>query len=191
MAVVLLRSMLRIMVSPRAVIDELCDSERASGVAPVVVAGVAWALLCGTLYIAGHQPSVVLWPALRQHYYLLQALFVTPLLLAMWQLGAKVAALLSGTAPDSRPALRAVFGYVLGAPLLWLLLLPDAVAYALVGHAGMGKLLRYYAPLVPLWTLVLGTLAIARASGKSRVRSALVMLLVYLLLGVIAGAALR
>lgn len=137
--------------------------------ASVAIAGAIWAGLCLRLAADGHAPSVTLVAIPRGHYYLAQALFVVPVLLAQWLATAGIAQLVTKA---RFVALAAALGPALAAPLVVVFLVPDLVAYALVGFGALGKLVRITAPLVVLTTIGLSALAIrAVTEGASRWRA--------------------
>lgn len=135
--------------------------------ASVAIAGAIWAGLCLRLAADGHAPSVTLVAIPR--YYLAQAGFVVPVLLAQWLATAGIANLVTKA---RFIALAAALGPALAAPLVVIFLVPDLVAYALVGFDALGKLVRITAPLMLLTTIGLSALAIrAVTEGASRWRA--------------------
>lgn len=153
------------------------------GVNLLWLSGAVWALFCAWLWSAGHAPSRTFVPIPRELYYAAQALFVIPLLLMQWKLATWLAARLGGSVPK---VLASGMAEALAVPLLVLFLLPDLVSYGLFGFGSLGKLVRVTAPLSFVVSLALGTIAVARASGRSYPRSAgaaLAALLAQALLG--------
>jgi hypothetical protein len=153
---------------PRALIDRLARGRVLwPGVSIVLGAAALWALLCLLLAAGGHAPSVALVPIAREHYYLWQAGFVAPLLLAQWGLCSLVVARLAraqgGTAADAATA--NAMAIALALPLVALFLVPDLIAYGAGGFAALGPLVRITAPLSFLVTLALATDAVRALHG--------------------------
>lgn len=157
------------------------------GAASVAVAGAAWAVLCLVLAADGHAPSVTLVPIPREHYYLAQAAFVLPLLLAQWGLcvaATQTVAKALGGRGEVVPTANGL-GLALAAPLLLLFLLPDAVAYAVGGFAWLGPLVRVTSPLAFVATIGVATVVVRVGHGLARGRA-----FVAALAGVVVQAAL-
>jgi hypothetical protein len=141
------------------------------GALAVLSTGTLWAAFLLVLHRGGHAPSgPLVLPIPRVDYYLYEAAFVTPALLAMW-LGASVA----GHAIAKRLGGRATLAdtaspiaYALATPFLVAWLLPDAVVMALAGFEAMAKGMRVYVPISALWTLVLLFFAIRASHGVGR-----------------------
>lgn len=164
-----------------------------SGVLFVVLAGGAWALLCAALAIAGHSPTIALVPIPREHYYAAQAVFVVPLLLVAWLLctviARGVATLLGGSA-GFVPAANAI-APALALPLLVVFLVPDAIAWMLLGFDGLGAVVRVTGPLSFVAMLVCVTMAIGAASSVSTGRAFVAAFAGVLVQGALAGVFLR
>lgn len=148
------------------------------GAAAVVLAGSIWAVLCLVLARDGHAPSVTLVPIPRERYYLAQAAFVVPVLLAQWVLCASIATrsarALGGAGPFSATA--GGLGVALALPLAALFLIPDLIAYTAFGFSALGALVRVTAPLSFVATLALATGVVRRVhalpAAKALVASA-------------------
>jgi hypothetical protein len=117
------------------------------------------------LAAGGHEPAVTLVPIPRADYYAAQALFVVPVLLALWTLCAAVAyrlaRALGGTGSFGGTA--NAIGIALALPLAVLFLVPDFVAYGLAGFDALGLVVRVTAPLSFAATLWLATIAVGVA----------------------------
>jgi hypothetical protein len=139
----------------------------------MTIAAALWAALCVTLAADGHAPSVAVIPIAREHYYLAQAAFVLPLLLALWLVCARaalaVATALGGAGRWTTTA--SPMGFALAIPLVFFFLLPDFVVYAASGFGALGALLRVTAPLSFAATLLLATQAISVSHGLSSRRA--------------------
>jgi hypothetical protein len=146
------------------------------GAVAVASAGAVWAILCGLLAAGGHAPSVTLLPIPRERYYLAQALFVVPVLLAQWALCAALAhaAARALGGRGALPATANALGLALAVPLLVIFLVPDLVAYLSMGFAALGPLVRVTAPLALIGSLVLATAAVrsTHALGTGRALAA-------------------
>lgn len=158
------RRMILALFKPAALADEI-EGAREGAIA-VVALGVAWGLFSLWLFLAGHGPSFTLVPIPKSHYYLAQAFFVVPLCLVLWQLMSWVALAVAG-ARERRALTMGVLAYVYAAPLLFSFVLVDVVIFSAFGFEAMGRYLRFYAPLAPLWTLVGCTVALRRALSIS------------------------
>jgi len=134
---------------------------------------VVWALFCLALAHEGRVPSRTFVPIPQRHYYAVQALFVTPLLLLQWlvcsAISTTVARALGGSARFRETANK--LGLALALPLLVLFLLPDVVVYALWGFPALGKLVRVTAPLSFAVTMSAVTASLQTLHGLSWARA--------------------
>lgn len=159
----------------------------------VLVAGAIWAALCLLLYRAGHAPSRALVPIARADYYLYQACFVVPLLLAQWRLASavaqRVARALGGHGAASLLSDR--LAPALALPLILLFLVPDLLAYAWLGFGALAKLVRITAPLSFAGSVWLGSRAVRRVHALGGGRAFAAALLGVLAQALLGGVLLR
>jgi hypothetical protein len=151
--------------APTAIADEIRAAPRArDGAYAVALLGCLWSAFSLWLHLGGHAPSFVLLPIPKERYYLAQAVFVVPLTLALWWLMSTIAAALAGARDQRRRAATfAALGYAYAAPLIFGFLLVDVVIFQAAGFAALGRYIRFYAPIAPLWALIAGTIAVRRA----------------------------
>jgi hypothetical protein len=164
-----------------------------SGALFVLAAGGAWALLCAALAIAGHSPSVAVVPIPREHYYAAQAVFVVPLLLVSWLLCSTIAERVGrflGGQGGFVPAANGI-APALALPLIVVFVVPDAIAWALLGFDGLGAVVRVTGPLSFLAMLVLATMAVRAASSLSYGRAFVAAFAGVFVQGALAGVLLR
>lgn len=164
-----------------------------SGAVYVLLAGGGWALLCAALATAGHSPSIALVPIPREHYYAAQAVFVVPLLLASWLLCAALArgvARILGANGGFVPAANAI-APALALPLLVVFLVPDAIAWMLLGFEALGAVVRVTGPLSFAAMLVCVTVAVRAASSLSTGRAFVAAFCGVFAQGALAGVFLR
>jgi hypothetical protein len=175
------------------VIDHASARARRSAIAIVLVAGAIWACLCLILYRAGHAPSRTLVPIARADYYLYQACFVVPLLLAQWCLASAVARRIARALGGSGEArqLTDQIAPALALPLILLFLAPDLLTYAWLGFSALAKLVRITAPLSFLGSVWLGTRAVRRTQGLRGGRALLAAFLAVLAQSLVGGVLLR
>lgn len=164
-----------------------------SGALFVVLAGGGWALLCAALAAAGHSPSVALVPIPREHYYAAQAAFVVPVLLGSWLLCALIAervARVLGGSGGFAPMANAL-APALALPLLAIFLVPDAIAWVLLGFDGLGAVVRVTGPLSFVAMLACATMAVRAAASLSTARAFVAALAGVFVQGALAGVLLR
>lgn len=159
----------------------------------IVGAGALWALLCLKLGLDGHAPSVTLVPIPKRHYYLAQAAFVVPLLLALWGLctivAQRVAERLAGagtlhdTARGMAPALAL--------PIVVCIVLPDLFVYLSLGFGALAKALSVTAPAAAIASVVLATRAVRKAHALATSRAFVAALSGVLTQAFVGGIALR
>ena len=146
----------------------LAQHERAwPGALSIWLTGTCWAVLCVMLASGGHMPSRTLVPIVREHYYAAQAFFVTPLLAFLWLLCATVTAVTAralGGRGNWTTTANCV-GVALAVPLLLLFLLPDLIAYQLLGFPALRLLVLVTAPLSFLGSLALSTFMLRISHG--------------------------
>lgn len=158
------RRLVLMLVRPSAVAADLARTPpRWGGAVAVLQLGLVWAGLSAALHAAGHGPSMSLVPIPRSSYYAAQAVFVVPLTLACWWLMSVVASAVAGADAAGKAKVAAVLGHAYAAPLIFLFLAIDIVLYAGWGFAALGKYLRFYAPIAPIWAIVVGTLGLREA----------------------------
>ncbi len=167
------RTMVQMLFAPARVADALGERPAVwQGGGAVLTLGVLWAAFSLVLYLRGHAPSFVLLPIPRPAYYLWQSLFVVPVTLASWWVLGSVAAWVAGAARGpARDGVIAVLGVAYAAPLVFGFLAVDVVLFAAFGFEAMGRAIRFYAPLAPLWGLWVGTLAVRRRLSVSTARA--------------------
>lgn len=179
---------------PRATFAELEREGKArTGAALVALSGACWAALTAALHAHGHAPSVTLVPIARSDYYLWQTGFVVPLLLVLWLLLTGIVHLLcrrAGAQPRLRPAL-AVLGAAYAVPLLFFFIVPDVFIYAALGFDALRQSVRWYAPVTPLVTLVLTTLALTQLYRVGTVRAFAAALVALTAQAAVGGVLLR
>lgn len=150
----------------------------------VAAEGAAHGALCLWMYSDGHSPSFVGWPVPAEQYYLLQGLGLPLLMPLLWWVACRVTARLAATEPAR---LAAPLSRALALPTFLLLVLPDAVAYAVGGMAALTLAARVVGPLVLLGLAAAAVRATRRAlpelSTVRAVLSALGGLLAALVLG--------
>jgi hypothetical protein len=154
----------------------------------LLVGGLCWAGLCLLLAAGGHAPSRVFLPIPREHYYLWQAAFVTPLLFLLWWVASRISHAAArglggvGSQKDSAQALA----LALAVPIVVGLVMPDLVVYLVFGFPALARLIPWTAPLSALVTIALAAWALARshrlATGRA-LAAALAGVLVQALLG--------
>lgn len=183
----------RMLVSPTAVAGDIRASPRASdGAYAVLQLGVAWSALSLWLYLEGHGPSFSLLPIAKGDYYLAQAVFVVPLTLALWWLMSTIAcAVARAREPERRAAAFSALGHAYAAPLLFAFILVDAVIFGAAGFAAMGRYIRFYAPIAPIWALVAATRALRNALGVTTGRALAACALAMLAQALVGGVFLR
>lgn len=143
--------------------------ERHRGLASMVFAGALWAALCAWLAIDGQSPSKATPFIPGEKHYLMQAVYILPLLLVGWQIFGRVAFRLvrrAGGGATKTQTLQ-VTGLCYGLSLALLFVVPDLVVYGLQGFSGMGPLLRFTGPLVLVVALGSSVWAVARLNGMA------------------------
>lgn len=142
------------------------------GLASVVFAGAAWALLSVHLYLDGHAPAWVLPPLRAETYYRAQAWFVAPLLVLLWLVLSWVAYRLSGgrrTGPFR--LLAGWLGVAYALALLVCFLGPEWLVYGGLGIDGLRAVVRYTGPLLALGAWALTTVVLRLVRGVSLLRA--------------------
>ncbi len=187
------RRLLTILVRPAKVGEQVRQAPaRADGAVAVAQLGAVWAAFCAALFAGGHSPSFSLLPIAVGRYYLWQALFVIPLTLALWWVMCTVAARVAGANTAERKAATfAALGYAYAGPLIIAFLLVDIAIYAMLGFAAMGRLIRFYAPIAPLWAVVAGTLCLRAALSLNTGRALAAVVSGMLVQALIGGVFLR
>jgi len=178
---------------PRATIEGVASrGDPREGRAAILVLGLVHAAFSLTLFFAGHAPRFGIPGLGRENHYLVQALFIVPLYLALSALGGLVALRLAGAeGQGSRDASIAVFRVAYAAPMLFFFLVPDLVVYVALGFGAIGKAMRYYAPLAALACVALGALGFSRVHGLRASRAALAVLAGFAAQALVGGAFLR
>lgn len=174
-------------------IDHSPVRSRRSASAIVLAAGAIWACFCVLLHRTGHAPSRTLVPIARADYYLYQACFVVPLLLAQWRLASAVAhrvARALGGRGEAAP-LTVQLAPALALPLIVVFLVPDLVTYAWLGFAALAKLVRITAPLSFVCSVWLGTRAVQRVHRLGGGRALVAALVGVLAQALVGGVLLR
>ncbi|HMR76372.1 MAG TPA: hypothetical protein PKD61_14715 [Polyangiaceae bacterium] len=120
---------------------------------PVAGVGLSWSALSIWLALNGHEPSGPVFVAPRAMYYAAQAVFAPPVLLLQFWVLCGVCGLIAGAKRGDLPlqALSTAFA----APLFFLWLLPDAVAYGVWGFGALTQVVRIAAPATAVVTVLL------------------------------------
>lgn len=120
---------------------------------PVAGVGLSWSALSIWLAMDGHAPSGPVFVAPRAMYYAAQAAFAPPVLLLQFWVLCGVCGLVAGVKRAELPlqALSTAFA----APLFFLWLLPDAVAYGVWGFGALTQVVRIAAPATAVVTVFL------------------------------------
>ena len=131
----LARALFGTLIRPRSTFASMaaCTSSRSGGAA-VAVLGMLWGLLCLLLWSSHRAPHAVLLPIAPENYYLLQGLFMLPILTGLWWVFSEITHRLAGGGLES--PVRTALGFAYAAPmslhvsaeLLAHLLLPDRLA---------------------------------------------------------------
>lgn len=187
-------SLSALLLAPRSAMAAVAArADTREGLRPMLLLGVLHAAFSLLLFLAGHAPKMGIPGLPRETHYLIQAVFLVPLYLVLWQIGARVAhalARLSNT-PERRPAALAVFGVAYAAPMILLFLVPDILVFALLGFDRIGKLMRYYAPLAAASSVTLGALGLRSAFSIGNGRAFFASLAGFLAQAVVGGVFLR
>lgn len=176
-----LRALVTVLLRPRATAEALLAAPALTSRLAVLVVGLTWGALSATLHLGGHSPSAPVLFYGRPGYYLMQAILLPVLLPAGWGILAVVAGRTLG-APTAGVA-RALAAPYAGA-VLWGLVVPDTLAYAVGGFEGLGRILPITGGLVVVGASVLGVRAAAALGGTLPRRISAV------LLGLVAQASL-
>ncbi len=146
----------------------------------VAAEGTAHGALCLWLYVDGHAPSFVGWPVDPQRYYLFEALTLPLLMPALWWVACRVAGRIARVPPDT---LAAPLARALALPTLLLLVLPDALAYAIGGMEALTLAARFFGPVLLLALLLSAGLSVRRVVPRRGALAGVCSLTVALLLG--------
>lgn len=146
----------------------------------VATEGIAHGALCLWLYADGHAPSFVGWPVDPEHYYLLQGLALPLLMPALWWVACRVAGRIARV-PAAQ--LAAPLARALALPTLLLLVLPDALAYALGGLPALTLAARFVGPVLLLTLLISAGRSVHRVAPERGGIAGVCGLLAALLLG--------
>ena len=120
------------------------------GAASVVGMALLFAAFDVWLYLDGHQPSFTGNGIGAEHYYLWQAVFLTPLMFIGWLLFGGVAhatAQKLGDGDGDLSATAARLGRFYGASIGLLYVLPDIIAYAIGGFDALAPVMKVTTPL--------------------------------------------
>jgi hypothetical protein len=164
-----------------------------AGAAAMGIFGLAYAGFVLALYLRGHRPTFTGNPIPAASYYLWQALFLPPLLLALWWLYGAVAQglcrLAGGT--GSRRATLATLGFAYAVPMTLGYVLPDVLVFAVQGHGALAGAMRWYAPVALVWSLALAALALRAVHGIGLVRTVPTALAAFVLQALVGGTLIR
>lgn len=143
------------------------DPSARSGAAAMALLGIGWTTLLLLLWAGGHGPSFSLLPIARNDYYLVQALFMLPLLTALWWIHAEIAHRICRAAGGVGPAsgVRTALGFAYAAPMLFAHVLPELAAYLSAGFDAMALVGRFSLGLAALWVWALSAAALRVAHG--------------------------
>lgn len=143
------------------------------GAGPALAAlGVSYAVFSFLLQRAGASARAVWLPIAPESYYGAQALFVAPLFVGLAAIFTLVTRAVA--APRQEVSFRDAFESLAPAyawPILLAFVLPDLVAFHVVGFAGLGKAMRLYAPLMPVLVMIATTIRARALFGVSQVRA--------------------
>lgn len=129
----------------------------------VLVLGLCWAGLYASLATGGHAPSFTRGlPVPAADYYRVAALYVVPLVCLVAWLFARVAQSVAGVTGAREDLMRAY-----ARPTVVLFITPDLLTYAAFGHASMGSVVRFTAPLTGVVVAVLSIAVLKRAGAAS------------------------
>ena len=144
------------------------------------------------LFLSGAPARAVWLPIEPSAYYLAQAVFVWPLFAlltvvftATVRATANPSAL--GTFRESYDALAQAYAW----PLLLCFVIPDVVAFLIVGQAGLAKAMRYYAWIAPLAIVALSARYARTRFGVSTGRAALASVAALFAQGALGATVLR
>lgn len=159
----------------------------------VIGTGLLWAALSVALHAGGHAPSATLVPIPREQYYLWQAFFVTPLVVAQWLVlsatAQGVARALGGRGEWGTTARGLAVAFAL--PLLVLFVLPDLLVYAIAGFDALASGMRIYGPAAAFVVLVGSTRVVGHVHDVSLPRAFVAALAGLVLQAVVAAPLLR
>lgn len=154
---------------PRRTMAALARQPKARpGASAIALLGIFWTALSVLLWNAGRVPRFVLLPVPPDLYYLIQALFVLPLVTALWWLHAGVAHALCRLAKGDgeEPGVRAALGFAYAVPMLVHVLVELGV-YLALGFEGLAVVARFSMPIAALWVWALSALALRVAHRVS------------------------
>lgn len=185
---------LAILRSPRtAIADVAARGAQREGLSAILVLGVLHAGFSLLLYWGGHAPRRGIPGFAREPHYLWQAIFIIPLYLLLFGLGALVthglARKFSGS--GSRQASLAVFGVAYAIPMIVFFIVPDIIVFLTLGFSFMGKAMRFYAPIAALTCLWLGAWGIFRAHKLGPGRATFVVFIGFFVQSLVGSVFLR
>jgi hypothetical protein len=185
------RRILRFALRPQSAMDAVANQPLPrEGVMAVSFVPFVWSMFCLLLFAGGHAPSFALVPVPRESYYLAQAVFVFPVTLGLWWLmGVVVTRIVGG--PSHSEVVFSLVGYAYAAPMLFAFLLVDVVIYGVSGFEALGRYIRFYAPVAPLWSLALATVGLRRAVGATWGRALLASMAALAVQAIVGGLVLR
>ncbi len=159
----------------------------------IVALGLAYSAFCLMLWAAGHQPSrVPFWfrpSGIPEHYYLVQAVLLTPLFWGLWKLYSRVAGAVAKT--DALGEVQEAVGVALGGALLFGFVLPDAVVFAVWGFDRLPSAMPYYAPIAVLGVLLGSARGLRSALGLGWGRSLAASWAGFFVMALLAGLVIR
>lgn len=158
-----------VLVRPRSTFAALtAQSTARPGASAIALLGIFWTALSVLLWNAGRAPRFVLLPIDPELYYLVQGVFVLPLVTALWWVHSEIAHRICRAAggEGSEPGVRAALGFAYAAPMLIHVLVELGVYFAL-GFEGLSLVARFSLPAASLWVWILSSLALRVAHHVS------------------------
>lgn len=150
------------LLRPRATLDALSRQPAwTTGASAVAWLGLTWAALSVLLWNAGRAPRFVFLPIPADHYYLVQAVIVLPVMTALWWLYSEVAHRLCRAAggEGSEAGVRSALGFAYAVPMMVHVGL-ELIVYLCVGFSGLSLVARFSMPLAALWVWALSALTL-------------------------------
>lgn len=161
----LLETLLGTLFRPRRTFAELgALASSKHGGAGIALLGMLWGLLSFLLWSSGREPPFVLVPIPQGQYYLVQGLFMLPLVTALWWLYSEVAFRLAGA--DREPGTRTALAFAYAVPMLVHVSL-EMLVYLLGGFERLAPFTAVALPLASLWVWALASLALRALHGVS------------------------
>lgn len=152
-------SFLGVLVRPGRTFRALASAKSARpGLSAIAILGIFWTVLCLLLWANGNQPSFVLVPIPRASYYLVEAIFMTPILSALFWIHSELAHRLCGR--DNEAGTRTALGFAYAAPMLVVHVLPETVAFVTSGFTAMALVGRFTLGIAALWVWALSAVAL-------------------------------